>query len=120
MRKGERGFAMVDTLVALMIAAIAGAALMSAQRLTLKGSSNAETRLNAIAIAQSKLSTETGSVIGETNLKQQTFRWAVRTQLPTPEMLNQRAKLLEKSVTVEWGEDADAAQSLTLTTYIIN
>ena len=115
----DRGFAMVDTLVALTLLSIAGTVVVTAQSLSLKSAERAEQKLTALALAKSKLQTTQSSTTGEVEISSLTYRWAVQVDLPVVAPAGQKVQLVDKSITVEWGEESNEARTLTLKTKIL-
>lgn len=110
------GFAMVDTLVALTLLSITGAAIITAQILSSKSARNAHQKITALAVAKSQLQTSDRSAAGNTTIDGYAYRWVVQVDLPQPNLAAREVQLLNKSVTVEWGEDGNDAKTLTLAT----
>ncbi|MEO1016019.1 MAG: hypothetical protein AAFX08_12625 [Pseudomonadota bacterium] len=106
----ERGFAMLDVIVALTIAAVGGAALIAANNLAARAAAQAEARLGAMAIARVELSAPGGSRTGETDLEDRSYHWAVEAEPPT------EAGLIRKTIIVSWGGSDAPRRSVTLET----
>lgn len=100
--KQESGFAMADTLVAMIIASLFGVSLFAANDTMARATANANARLDATLLARSLLNEGLTNASGVRRVEGRTYRWQRSVDGDEPSRSSAAASLIEIEVTVAW------------------
>jgi len=117
-RLGERGFTLLEVLVALIVFALLFGILAQILRTGLRQSASAETTATASLLARSQLArvgAELPLEVGEAHGETDGMRWRTAIELVESATEDTELAAYQVQVTVAWGDD-QAPQEVTLTT----
>lgn len=101
--KQESGFAMADTLVAMIIASLFGVSLFAANDTMARATANANARLDATLLARSLLNEGLTSASGVRRVEGRIYRWQRSVDGDEPSRAGlTAASLFQIEVTISW------------------